>query len=112
VVRHAAVRRRPGIAGGGDHREQRFFRPADATGAATAHPSREWDWGPVVARLIRAGHQWSDIQRYTLSQIKVFLRGARQVDREDAAESLLQGWMAANLDGDQIKDALRTIKGE
>ncbi|MGZ5709989.1 MAG: hypothetical protein ACXWIJ_12540, partial [Burkholderiales bacterium] len=89
--------------------EPGFFRPADVSRTPTPHSGREWDWGTIVARLIRAGHRWGDIPGYTLSQIKIFLREANVLEREEAAQGLLHGWMAANLDGDAVNDAIRTL---
>jgi hypothetical protein len=109
VVRHAAVRRRSGPDGGCHPIESRFFRPADVSGAATPHSGREWDWGAIVARLIRAGHRWGDIPGYTLSQIKLFIREVTILEREEAAQRLAHGYMAANADGDKINDAIRVL---
>jgi hypothetical protein len=33
------------------------------------------------------------------------------LDREEAAQRLAHGWMAANAEGDAIKDAIQTLTG-
>jgi hypothetical protein len=90
--------------------EQRFFHPADAARASTSHAGHEWDWGAVVARLIRAGHRWGDIPGYTLSQIRLFLREGTVLEREEAAQRLVHGWMAANLEGDKVNEAIENLR--
>jgi hypothetical protein len=44
--------------------------------------------------------------------MRLFLREAQKAERSAAAERLTYAWMAANLDGDAVKDAVRSIKGE
>jgi hypothetical protein len=41
--------------------------------------------------------------------MKVFLRGAAAIEQQRSAQRLVHGWMAANLEGDKVNDAVKAL---
>ena len=43
------------------------------------------EWGKIIARLIQSGHAWSEIENYTIPQLKLFAKYAQQIEQEKRA---------------------------
>ncbi|MGK7896509.1 MAG: hypothetical protein AB4372_23540, partial [Xenococcus sp. (in: cyanobacteria)] len=71
--------------------------------------SNDEDWGIRISRLIAAGHQWQDIQDYSLGQIKIFLKAANQLEGQRRAAMISDLRLAAWGEGKQIQRVLDSL---
>jgi hypothetical protein len=69
-----------------------FFRPEQQGNepsrgnAKRTNAQRDTEgWGKIICRLIAAGHNYSEIADYTLSQVKIFAKYAQELERERRA---------------------------
>ena len=54
-----------------------------------------------------AGHSWSSIKNYSLSEVGVFLKATINNERESAAQKLSTIWMGNNLSQEGLLDTLK-----
>lgn len=59
-----------------------------------------------------SGHSWSDIKKYTLSEIGVFLRSVKVKRSNEKIENISFGWMSSNLDHEGIEKVIKDIQKE
>lgn len=59
--------------------------------------------------MIEAGHPWPQIRKYTLGQIRVFVRAAQRRQRHRLADAMLAA-CAANGKGEDIQREIERLR--
>jgi len=55
------------------------------------------------------GHSWSNIKRYTLSEIGVFVNSIYIKNNRDRIDKLSMDWMSFNLSQDGVKNTIKDM---
>lgn len=88
-----------------------FFPDAPAAGDDDAENAQSVaGLADVFQRLISAGHSWSEIQGYTLAQVRLFSASAGRLAREDDRTAMLTA-RAAWSDAPVFKGVLEALGG-
>ena len=64
----------------------------------------------MVQILIENGHPWSDIQKYTLSEVGVFLKVVLKQKGPQRADILTTNWLAQHLTDKGLKEYTKELR--